>query len=636
VALNNQGAIFYNVKHKEDTLINPSSLGFVLQQNDSLMHFTLKDTSTRTFNETWKPVWGTTSKIKNHYNEFRLTLSVNETNRLLQIYFRCYNDGFAFRYEIWNSAEPEEIIITSEESKICLAGLYQAWWCMADYNTYEKPYVHSITDSAKHVATPFTLKKENGPYLCIHEAAIENYSSITLLQKQAHPLTYKINLVPWADGSKVKTQTPAKTPWRVFIISETPEGLLESNLIYNLNEPCTITDVSWIKPLTYVGIWWGMHLGLYTWHEGERHGATTERAKQYIDFAAENKLGGFLAEGWNTGWEHWGKPNAFDFITPYNDFNLKEICQYAHSKGIQIIGHHETGGDIPSYEAAIDSAFALYRSLGIHAVKTGYAGNIIPEGEYHHGQYMINHYNMVMKKAADYQLMLDVHEPIMLSGLSRTYPNLMAAEGARGMEWNAWSEGNKPSHTCTLPFTRLMAGPMDYTPGIFDIDLSNFANERNKWNAQDIGNTTVHSTIANQLALMIVLYSPLQMAADLPESYFQQPAFQFMKNLPSTWDESIVIDAEIGEFVVICRRKGETWYLGAITNENKKTIQVNLSFLNPEKQYTATCYFDASDAHYEKNPETIDISEIETSYNQIITINMSPGGGATMIIEPIP
>jgi alpha-glucosidase len=628
------GHPMYSIIYRNDTLIRPSSLGFVLQNNDSLTSFELIETSYTSFDETWATVWGTSSQVRNQYNELLVKLKDTRKDRLLNLYFRCYDDGFAFRYEFPQQQTLNEVVIISEESRINFSGSFDCWWSWADYNTLEKKYYHTPLDSATHVATPFTLRKSNGTYICVHEAAIDDYSTMTLKRVSGDNNLFQVNLVPWADGTLVKAKVPFKSPWRVFFISDRAGGLIESNLLYNLNEPSVIENVSWIKPMTYIGIWWEMHLGISTWKPGSHHGATTENAKRYIDFAASHNIKGFLVEGWNTGWENWGEKNAFDFVTPYPDFNLKEVVTYANSKGVSFIGHHETGGDTKSYEEHIEAAFSLYQQLGVHAVKTGYAGPVVPEGEYHHGQCMVQHYNKVMRLAAKYQIMLDVHEPIILSGLSRTYPNLMTAEGVRGMEWNAWSDGNMPSHTCTLPFTRGMAGPMDYTPGIFDIDLSAHTAERKKWNWLDTGNTAVHSTLVNQLALMVVLYSPLQMAADLPENYSGNKAFDFIENLPTTWDETRVIDAAIGEYIVIARRKGDKWFIGAITNEVGRKINVPLSFLNSSNPYKATQYLDALDADYIKNPEAYNVTVNTVKSNETIYLLLAPGGGAAIILDP--
>ncbi len=625
------GKAFYSLIYKNDTLVRPSSLGFILQHKDSLMNFSILNYSIRQFDETWKPVWGQFSSVRNHYNELKIELTDLKKSRKVNLFFRVYDDGFAFRYEIPTQNGVDDIIVISEESRVAFAGNYRCWWSWADYNTLEKLYHATPLDSATFVALPFTLQKSTGTYLTLHEAAIDNYSTMTL--KRENTKTFKTNLAPWADGTLVKCKKSLLSPWRVFFIADTPGALLTSNLLLNLNEPCKIEDVSWITPMTYMGIWWEMHLGLSTWSMGNRHGATTENAIRYIDFASAHSIKGLVIEGWNTGWENWGKKNTFDFITPTADFDIQKIVAYANSKNVEIIGHHETGGDTETYEKQLDTAFAFYKKMRINIVKTGYAGAVVPEGENHHGQCMVNHYNKVMRIAAKYHIMLDVHEPIMLSGLSRTYPNLMTAEGVRGMEWNAWSEGNPPSHSCTLPFLRGMAGSMDYTPGIFDIDLSKHADKRQKWNGLDKGNTSVHSTIANQLALMIVLYSPLQMAADMPENYEGNEAFNFIQDLPTTWDETLVLEASIGEYVVTARRKGSNWFIGAINNETAKEIKISYSMLKTGKKYLAKSYTDSYGAHFETNPEVIDIKTTQVLNADTFLLKLAPGGGAAIRIS---
>lgn len=616
----------YTVLYGTDTLIRPSSLGFVLKDSDSLCRFRLLGTEIRKYNERWKPVWGICSEVENRYSELEIRLEDLRKQRRVNIIFRTYDDGVAFRYVVPEQTGLKDFVIMSEESRIRPADIRECWWAMADYFTLEKTYTHSVPDSVKHAGAPLTMKSSKGYYLCIHEAAIEDYASMTLLQEK--PGCFKVNLVPWADGSAVKTSAPMRTPWRVIFITNRAGALLESNLLQNLNEPCAIKDVSWIQPMTYCGIWWEMHLGLKDWAAGPRHGATTGNAKRYIDFAADHGIGGFLAEGWNTGWENWGKPGAFDYITPYPDYNLEEVVNYAKSKGVAYIGHHETGGDCPGYDTLAEKAFARFKALGIHAVKTGYAGPMQPAGEYHLGQAKVRHCNAIMKLAAKYEIMLDVHEPVTLSGLSRTWPNLMSAEGALGMEWNAWSNGNPPTHTCTLPFTRLMAGPMDYTPGIFDIDLSTHANDRKAWNTKDGLKTAVHSTLSNQLALMIVLFSPVQMAADLPENYIGHPALTFIRNLPASWDETRVLEAEIGEYLVIARRKGHTWYIGAITNEQARNLTLDISPLTQGKAFSLDACQDTPNAHYESNPEVYEILRLENSTRKTLELKLAPGGGS--------
>lgn len=625
LTLDKAGQISYCLLLDDDTVLRPSSLGLVLKSGVEFSQFKSINEKRKSIRDQWTPVWGISSLINNHYEEAIYSLEGVSTP-LLEVCFRVYNDGFAFRYQL-NGDAKDSVVLMQEKSEFCFTDIETCWWSWADYNTLEKEYYQTNIDSASHVACPFTLRTKKGLYLCIHEAAIDRYSTMTLKQDKHDKGKFSVNLVPWADGSAVKTNFPLISPWRAVFIAPQAGDLLETHFLENLNDPCVLQDVSFIKPMTYVGIWWEMHLGLSTWGLNGKHGANTENAKRYIDFAAQNNIGGFLVEGWNTGWERWGEKNAFDYISSYQDFNLEEIATYAKKKGVQMIGHHETGGDIISYEQHLDSAFALYQRLGIHAVKTGYAGPVNPPTEYHHGQYMVEHYNKVMRKAAQYGLMLDVHEPVILSGLSRTYPNLMTAEGVRGMEWNAWSQGNPPKHTCTLPFTRGMAGPMDYTPGIFDIDLNSHAAERKKWNSLDQGTSAVHSTISNQLALMIILYSPLQMAADLPENYDQHPALELIKGMPASWDETHALEAEIGQWIVLARRQGKNWYVAGICNEEGKELTLNFAFLNSQKNYKAIGVFDNDKSHYATHPEEYQIINEVLTETSRKKIKMAAGGG---------
>jgi alpha-glucosidase len=623
----------YEIFFEGSKIISNGHVGFLLLEKDSLSEFEYDHHKTYLVDESWIPVWGQNALIKNSYTEMIVDLKSTK-NRKLRLYFRLYDDGFAFRYEIPSQKNLKDINIISEESRFELIGKFNCWWIWADYNTLEKLYNQTGLDSVKHVATPFTMKRDDGLYMSIHEASIEDYSTMTLLKESGQ--TFKVNLVPWSDGILVKSKNKLKSPWRAFIIGKSAAEIANSNLIQNLNEYSKIKDPSWIKPMTYVGIWWEMHLGISSWHDKSKipHGATTENAIKYIDFAAENNIGAVLVEGWNSGWENWGKKNAFDFTSSSEDFDLKKVVAYAHSKSVEFIGHHETGGDTETYEKRVKKAFRLYKKLGVKAVKTGYAGPVSPVGEHHHGQCMVRHYNKVMKLAAKYHLMLDVHEPIILSGLSRTYPNLMTAEAVRGMEWNAWSEGNPPNHTCTLPFTRAIAGPIDYTAGIFDIDLSAHQGKRWKWNAEEKGKTAVHSTLSNQLALMIVLYSPLQMAADLIENYQNHPALYFIKSMPSNWDESRILDAEIGAYTITARRKGEIWYLAGICNEKGKELDLNLDFLEKDLPHYGLQCIDADNSHFEHHPEEYIIEEKILSSNDKLKIKMAPGGGFIMKLKP--
>lgn len=625
----------YALYYKNNCLISDSEMGFVLRFTDSITQFKCLAVHNHSVNEIWYPVWGISNRVENHCNEMKLELECLKQNIRMNVYFRCYNDGFAFRYEFPEQDYCDSIIITSEETRFRFSGKWESWWSQADYNSYEKLYNHTVISDAKHVATPFTLKKQQGPYICLHEAALVDYSSMTLKQELNNENAYKIDLVPWSDATLVKTVVPALSPWRVVFVADNAGDLMTSQLLYNLNEACVLDDVSWITPMTYLGIWWEMHLGISDWKEGPRHGATTENAKRYIDFASEHQIGGFLAEGWNTGWDKWGQPGAFDYITPASDFDLAEVLAYSHNKQVDFIGHHETGGDIPGYEAALDTAFALYRSLGVHAVKTGYAGAVVPAGEYHHGQYKVNHCNDVMRKAAEYKLMINTHEAVMMSGLSRTYPNLMTAEVVRGMEWNAWSEGNSPSHTCVLPFTRCIAGPVDYTAGIFDADYSTHSDKRVRWNGLDNGNTSLHATVANQLALMLVLYSPMQMAADMPENYENHEAFRFVERLPTSFDHSEVPHAKIGEYVVVARCKNSEWFVGGITNETQRSLKLKFRFLNKNTPYWAFMVFDANTADFQTNPEAYEVVTKMVNSNTKQRIRLAPGGGFVMILSPV-
>jgi alpha-glucosidase len=459
---------------------------------------------------------------------------------------------------------------------------------------------------------------------------------MTLLKNQEKEFSFKSNLVPWPDGIKVKTSAPMVSPWRTIQIADKATDLVASNLILNLNEPNKIEDTSWIQPMKYVGIWWGMHLGTHTWTLGERHGATTTAAKKYIDFAANNNISGVLVEGWNTGWENWGQKEAFDFVTPYSDFNLKEIADYAKDKNINFIGHIETGGDAAYFEENLDKVFSMYHNLGIKAVKTGYAGAIKTAGQFHHGQFMVNHYRKVVETAAKYQIMVNAHEPIKPTGIRRTYPNMMTREGARGMEWNAWSAGNPPDHYTIIPFTRGLVGPFDYTPGTFDI-LFNNAKNRVKWNDLDDGTSRVNTTLAKQLSLFVILYSPMQMASDLIENYENQSAFKFIKDFGVDWEISKVLNGKIGDYITIVRKEknSDTWFLGSCTDENKRELEIELSFLDTDKKYRAEIYADGMDADWKTNPQAIEIYSEIVDAQTVLNLKLAAGGGQAIKFSPI-
>ena len=628
---NDSTGCYFTLQNNHGLILSTPPLELQFAGNKPSLSYQITAIDSGNVDETWYPLYGTDNHIRNHYKWLNLSFTQTTSIATLNIEFRLFDDAVAYRYKLISPGD--SLVLMQEKTTFQLFQAKKCWWSWADYNTLEKLVYETPIGQAKHAAAPFTIETDAEDFLSILEAGIDDYSSMTLKQDSSDSLRYNVNLVPWADGTAVKVKDSLKSPWRVVLVSNSPSALLESKTILNLNDPPQ-GDFSWVKPLVYNGVWWEMHLGISTWKiKGGRHGASTTNVKKYIDFASEHGLGGALVEGWNTGWENWGQKDAFDFTTPYADFDLPSLTDYAASRSVELIGHHETGGDIIAYESRVDSAFALYNRLGIHYVKTGYAGPVNPPTEHHHGQYMIRHFNKVMRTAAANRLMLDVHEPVIPSGWSRTYPNLMTFEGVRGMEWNAWSDGNPPSHTCMIPFTRGLAGPMDYTPGIFDILEDHFQQKRVHWNGEDKGHNAVHSTLSNQLALLLVNYSPMQMAADLPENYLHHPAFHFIKSLPAKWDESKVLSSMIGQYIVVARRKGTSWYIGAITNEHSRTVALPLDFLNPEKKYEIEACMDNASSHYETDPENYVIHRALLSKELPFELWMAPGGGAMVIIR---
>jgi alpha-glucosidase len=645
------GTPYYSVNREETEIIKPSKLGFVFKDQKPLNgNFKIEEKEESTFNDTWTQPWGEVKDIRNHYNELRVMLEeTTELNRRLVIVFRVFDDGIGFRYEFPEQENLRDVVIMDENTEFHLTGDHLAWWIPGDWDIYEHLYnttkISSINAISKRnhaalaqtyipenaVNTPVTMKTADGLYLSFHEANLTNYSGMTL-KVDTKNFILTSELVGSADSSKVKVSTPFVTAWRTIQIAEKAGDLIESNLILNLNEPNKLPDISWIKPMKYIGIWWELHLGKSTWDMASgRHGATTQNAKRYIDFATENGIDGVLIEGWNTGWEHWfgfeEREGVFDFVTPYTDYNLDEVTDYAQQKDVNIIMHHETGAAPRFYELQLDTAFALCQKYGIHVVKTGYVQKVIPKGEYHHGQWMVNHYRKVLEKAAEYEIMLDVHEPIKDTGIRRTNPNMMTREGARGQEWNAWSPdgGNPPEHTTIIPFTRLLAGPFDFTPGIFDLLYEGMEKENR-----------VNSTLATQLALYVIIYSPLQMAADLPENYEGQPAFKFIKDVPVDWEVTKVLHAKIGDYVTVVRkdRYSDDWYLGSITDENGRTLEVALSFLDPGRKYVAEVYRDGEGADWKTNPLVIDITELVVDSNTKLELKLAPGGGQAIRFHP--
>jgi len=651
------GQPYYHVVTDGDTVVAPSPLGVELDDGPPLRDgFEILETTRRTVDTTWTPVWGTQDSVRNHFVERTIRLQeADAPERRLDLVLRAYDDGVAFRYRWPEQDALDSLRIASEDTHFRLTDDHTAWWIPDDYDNYEWVYretpVSAIHDSAAAISynsyleevdggPPETSGKEDQPgavnlpltmrspdetrYLALHEAALTDYSSMTLQADPDAPTTLRSNLVPWPDGVKVKADLPHKTPWRVLQIADRPGGLIESHLLQNLNEPSKIDDPSWIEPMTYVGIWWGMHIDKYSWGREGTHGATTERTKRYMDFAAEHDIDGVLVEGWNTGWESWLKDDNFEFDVSYPDFDLEEVVEYGREKGVALIGHHETGGDVPSYERQMDDAFDLYDEVGVPAIKTGYAGPIRPEGVHHHGQQMVNHYREVVKKAAEHEIVLDVHEPVMGTGIERTWPNMMTREGVRGMEYNAWAEPNPPSHTVTLPFTRMLAGPLDYTPGIFDLTPD-----------ETMPNNRILTTLSKQLANMVVLYSPVQMAADLVENYEGHDAVEFIERVPADWSESHVVNASIGEHITIARQaaEGTTWYIGTTTNEEARTVEVSLDILEAGQSYVAHVFEDAPDADYENNPHASRIRRGLVTGEDVIEADLARSGGQAVILE---
>jgi len=615
----------YSNETKSDEIISASKLGFRFKDQQPLLtNFKLVSSSKQQIEKHWQKLWGQSKNVKNHYRE--LTVQLQESTSLhreLTLVFRAYNDGVAFRYLLPEQSALGKFAITSEETEFAFTNNHSSWWIPADYDSYEATYQNSLLSEVTAINTPVTMKTSNGYYLSIHEAALTDYAGMTLVKKPQQNLTLTSDLVPWPDGIKVKGVTPFKTPWRTIQIGKTAGDLIESNLIENLNEASVIADTSWIKPMKYIGIWWGMHMREYTWEAGSKHGATTKNTKAYIDFAKDHNITGVLVEGWNKGWETWHTGlSVQDFTQAYDDFDLAEIAAYGLKNNIALIGHHETGGNIPLYEQQLEQAMALYKKVGVHAIKTGYAGKMLPEGTYHHGQYMVNHYRKVLELAAKNKIMLNVHEPIKPTGIRRTYPNMMTREGARGMEWNGWSEGNSPEHTVVLPFTRLLAGPLDYTPGIFKL----------KFDPQE--QYRVHTTLAKQLAMYVVLYSPMQMAADMIENYHNQPAFAFIGQVPVSWDETRFIDGEIGDYISIARRSGKQWFIGNMTDEQPRSLSLALDFLSADIIYVAKIYADSIDTEFNDNPSAIAIGEYLVKKGDSLAAILASGGGQAVHLYP--
>ena len=661
------GCPVYTLSYKGKPVIKRSRLGLEAEGFSLREGFQLQKAETATFDETWKPVWGEVSSIRNHYNELAVTLHQPKDDRTIRIRFRLYDDGLGFRYEFPEQKNLVYFVIKDEYSEFAMAGDHKAFWIPGDYDTQEYDYTESHLSEIRKLMkaavtfntsqTPFSptgvqtalmMKSADGLYINLHEAALVDYPCMSL-ELDDKTMTFRSWLTPDAQGKKGYMQTPCQSPWRTIMVSDDAREILASKLTLNLNEPCALKDVSWIKPVKYIGVWWEMITGKSTWaytndllsvHIGVTdytkvkpngtHAANNDKVRRYIDFAAKHGFDQVLVEGWNIGWEDWfghSKDYVFDFLTPYPDFDIKALNEYAHSKGVKLMMHHETSASIRNYERHMEEAYQLMNKYGYNAVKSGYVGNIIPRGEHHYGQWMINHYLYAVKKAAEHHIMVNAHEAVRPTGLCRTYPNLIGNESARGTEYESFG-GNKPFHTTILPFTRLMGGPMDYTPGIFETRIKNVNPENNSF---------VHSTLARQLALFVTMYSPLQMAADLPENYERfMDAFQFIKDVAVDWDDSKYLEAEPGRYITVARKAKGTnnWFVGCTASENGHMANISFDFLDPKRKYTATIYADGPTAHYEKNPQAYTIKRMTVTNKSRLTLRAASGGGfAISIIE---
>ena len=637
----NEGKLYYILSRDGASLLLPSMLGFEFKGAPTLRDgLRITGTKRATHDETWTQPWGEVSRVRDHHNELRVSVAENAApERRFDLVVRAFNDGIGFRYEFPAQAGLGEFVITNELTQFNLADDAKSWWIPSNrprLDRSEMLYSSSPVSVIDSIQTPLTMQTRNGKtWMVIHEANLVDYARMNLAGPTMDSRLLRVALAPWQNGDKVRGHTPFMTPWRTIQIADRAIDLSPSVLGLNLNPPSVISDVSWIEPMKYVGIWWGMHINTMTWNSGAKHGATTENTKRYIDFAAANGLGGVLVEGWNVGWDgDWIKnANAFSFTQAYPDYDLPGLAKYAQSKGVKLIVHNETSGGVVNYERQLEAAFSLYHSLGLDAIKSGYVTDTSPEGNSHHSQFMVRHYRKVLETAAKYHIMMDVHEPIHDTGERRTYPNMMSREGARGQEYNAWSGegGNPPEHETNLYFTRLLAGPMDFTPGIFDLLI-----ERPTGHPRRPEDPHPRTTLAKQLALYVVIYSPLQMAADLPENYVGKPAFQFIRDVAVDWETSKTIDGMIGDYVIVARKaknSGE-WFLGAITDEQGRTFTVPLNFLTSGRKYTAEIYADAPGANWATNPLPVTISKRTVDSSTQLSVVLAPGGGQAIRFIP--
>ena len=668
-SLKSDGTPSYKVTYKNKPVINESTLGFTLKKAEPLTNnFKVVDTKKSTFKETWKPVWGEESEILNHYNELLVSLEQNNTKRKMNIRFRVYNEGVGFRYEFPSQKELTYFVVEEELSQFAMTGDHTAWWIPGDYDTQEYDYMESklseirglmkeaVTENVSQFAfsptgvqTSLMMKTKDGLYINLHEAALVDYSLMNL-NLDDKTFVFQSWLTPDAKGDKGYLMAPCHSPWRTIMVSDDARKILASRLILNLNEPCAIADTSWIKPVKYVGVWWEMITGKNSWSytndlptidlntvdysktkPNGTHGANNEEVRKYIDFAAKHGFDQVLVEGWNIGWEDWfgnKKDYVFDFVTPYPDFDLKALNEYAHSKGVKLMMHHETSGSTRNYERHMKAAYELMNKYGYNSVKSGYVGDILPVGEHHYSQSTINHYLYAIKEAAKHKIMVNAHEAVRPTGICRTYPNMIGNESARGTEYEAFG-GNKVFHTTILPFTRLQGGPMDYTPGIFETEMK-YVNPNN--------NNQIRTTLARQLALYVTMYSPLQMAADLPENYEKYAdAFQFIKDVPVDWQKSVYLEAEPGRYITIARKDKHSndWYVGCTSHEGGHTSELLLNFLDKGKKYEATIYADAKDAHWKTNPKAYTITKQKVNAKTKLKLTAAQGGGYAISIKEI-
>ena len=668
-SLTKEGTPSYKISYKNKSVIKESTLGFLLKKGESLnAHFKVVDSKRTTFKETWRPVWGEESDILNHYNELCVFLEQTTTHRKMNLRFRVYNEGVGFRYEFPEQKELTYFVIAEELSQFAMAGDHTAWWIPGDYDTQEYDYTQSKLSQIRSLMpqaviknvcqTPFSptgvqtslmLKSQDGLYINLHEAALVNYPCMHLNLDEQH-LIFQSHLTPDAKGDKGHLYTPCHTPWRTIMVSDNACEILASRLILNLNDPCALSDTSWIKPVKYIGVWWEMITGKSSWaytndfptidldkvnytkaRPNGTHAANNEKVRRYIDFASQHGFDQVLVEGWNIGWEDWfdnSKDYVFDFVTPYPDFDLKGLNAYAHSKGVKLMMHHETSASLRNYERHMEKAYQLMNDYGYNSVKSGYVGSIIPRGEHHYGQWAVNHYLYALKEAAKHKIMVNAHEAVRPTGLCRTYPNLIGNESARGTEYEAL-ETVKPFNTTILPFTRLQGGPMDYTPGIFETDIVN-VNPENPHK--------VSSTLAKQLGLYVTMYSPLQMAADLPENYEKFPdALEFIKEVPVDWQKSVYLEAEPGKYITIARKDKHSnrWYIGCTANDNGHNSELLLNFLDKGKNYEATLYVDGKDASYKHNAKSYKIFKQKVNHKTKLKLTAASGGGYAISIKPI-